>query len=76
MLKELDNQPCCKATAKIASKNAAALSIFLRDNEDPYDSDSDPTYHFSYFVQDRLEARLDKTCAATAASVEDCDPLW
>ena len=36
----------------------AAESTFRRGNEDPYDSESDPAYHFSYFVQDQLEARI------------------
>ena len=27
-------------------------------SEDLYDSDSGTAYHFSYFVQDRLEARI------------------
>ena len=56
--------------AKIARKTAAAASLFWRSNEDPYDSESVPAYHFSYFVQDRLEARLDNACAASA--VEHC----
>ena len=55
---EPDIQSSGKATAKI--ETAAAASTFRRGNEDPYDSDSDPAYHFisGYFVQDRLEASI------------------
>ena len=55
MRKEPDNQSTGKAMAKIARK-AAAASTFRRGNKDPHDSDSDPAYHFSFFVQDWLEA--------------------
>ena len=70
MRKEPDNQPesSGKALAKIARKTAAAASTFRGDNEDSYNSDSDPAYHFFYFVQDRLEARLAEVCAASAAN--------
>ena len=39
MRKEPDKQSSGKATAKIASKTAAAESTFRRGNEDPFDSD-------------------------------------
>ena len=74
MRKEPENQSSGNAMAEIARKTAAGASTYRRGNEDPYDSDSDPAYHFSYFVQDRLEARLDIACAASA--VEYCNPLW
>ena len=47
-------------------------------NEGPYDGDSDSADHFSYFVLDRLEARLDDVRAASTQcrAVEHCDPLW
>ena len=64
MSKELDSQSSGQTTAKIAHKTAAAASTFRRGNNDPYDSDSDPSYHFSYFVQDRLETRLANVRAA------------
>ena len=73
MQKEPDNQSSGNEVAKIARKTAAAASTFRRGNADPY-SDTDPAYHFSYFVQDLLEARLDNACAASV--VEHCDPLW
>ena len=77
MCKEPDNQSSCKATAKIARKTAAAAT-FQQGNEEPYDSDSDPANHFSFFFareqQNRFEARLDNPCAASA--VEHCHPLW
>ena len=52
-------------------------------NEDPYDNDPETEYHFSYFVQDRhearimqLKARLAYACALRAASaMEYCDYL-
>ena len=69
--KEPDSQFSGKATAKIDSKAAAAATTFRRGKEDPYDSDSDPVYHFSYFDPDRFEARL-----ADACDVENCDHLW
>ena len=51
MRKEQDNlnQSSGKAMAKIARKTAAVASVFLfkLGNEDLYDSDSDPAYHFS-----------------------------
>ena len=50
--KEPDNQSSGKATAKIDRKTAAGASTFLWGNEDPFDSDSDSAYHFSYFVHD------------------------
>ena len=85
MLKESDNQSSCKATAKIDRKTAAAASTFRRGDEYPYDSDSDTAYHFSYFVQDGLEARdrimplnarLANAPALRAASaVKYCDHL-
>ena len=84
MRNEPDNQSSGKATAKIDSKTAAAAaSTFRRDDEYPYDSDSDAAYHFSYFVQDGLEDRImlleaqlayvRALCAASA--VEYCDYL-
>ena len=45
--KERDNQSSGKAIAKMDCKTAADASIFLRGNEDPYDSDSDTAYPFS-----------------------------
>ena len=74
MRKEPDNQPSSQAMAKIAHKNAAAAATFQQGDEDSYDSDSDPAYHFSYFVQDQLEALLADVSAATAVGY--CDPLW
>ena len=74
MRKEPDNQSSGKVMATLARKTAAAASAFRRGNEDPYDSESDLAYHFSYFVQDQLEARLANFRAASA--VEYCDPLW
>ena len=50
MRKEPDNQSSNRATAKTDLKTAAAASTFRRGDEDPYDSDSDTAYHFSYFV--------------------------
>ena len=74
MRKEPDDQSSGKATAKTARKTVAAASTFRLGNEDPYDIDSDPGYHFPHFEQDRLEARLDNPCAAP--TVEHFDPLW
>ena len=61
MRKEPDNQTSGKAMGKVASKTAHATSTFRRGNKDPYDSDSDPAYQFSYF--------------RAASAVEYCDPL-
>ena len=73
--KEPDNQSSGKATTKITCKTAAAASTFQRGNKDPFDNDSNPlaSYQFSYFVQDRHEARLADVRATFA--VEYCDPL-
>ena len=60
-------------TAKGARKTAAAAATIRRGNDDPYDSDSDPAYHFSYFVQNQLETR--HTNVRPASAVEYCDPL-
>ena len=81
--KEPDNQSSGKATAKIDRKTAAAASTFRRGNGDPYDSDSDTAYHFTYFVQDgleesimRLNARLvDARARRAASAAEYCDYL-
>ena len=76
MRKESDNQASGKATAKIDRKTAAASSTFRRGDDEPYDSESDTTYRFTYFVQDgledcimRLNARLADARALRAASV-------
>ena len=66
MRKEPDIQSSGKAMAKIARTTAAAASTFRQGNEDPYDSDSDPAYQFSYSVLDRLEALLADVRAASA----------
>ena len=83
MRKEPDNQSSDKATAKIDRKTDAAASTFLRDDEDPYDSDSDTEHHFTYLAQDgledrimRLNARLADARARRAASAATyCDYL-
>ena len=69
MQKEPVNQPesSGKAAAKIARKTAAAASTFRRGKEDPYDSDTNPTYHFSYLS--RIGSRPDSPMPAPWSTV-------
>ena len=86
MQKEPDNQSDGLPGRQQPRSRARLLllhSTFRRGDEEPYDSNSDTAYHFYYFVQDRLDARImplqarlaDDRALNAASAMEYCNYL-